>query len=108
MKHYNSKRQYDPAAAARRAATLLTLDEGQKFLLREIYDKSFESTFTLFFKEMPQDGRKQCKIALNYWFMTTNTDSIDINFLATLHGPAGRHAKQIMTAMNPACSIEGG
>ena len=40
--------------------------------------------------------------------MTTNTDSIDINFLATLHGPAGRHAKQIMTAMNPACSIEGG
>ena len=65
MKHHNSKRQY-AAAAARRTATLLTLDEGQKFLLREIYDKSFESTFTLFFKEMPQDGRKQCKIALNY------------------------------------------
>ena len=66
MKHHNIKCQYDAAAAARRAATLLTLDEGQKFLLREIYDKSFESTFTLFFKEMPQDGRKQCKIALNY------------------------------------------
>jgi hypothetical protein len=68
MKHHNSKCQYAAAAAAaaRRAATLLTLDEGQKFLLREIYDKSFESTLTLFFKEMPQDWRKQCKIALNY------------------------------------------
>ena len=31
--------------------------------------------------------------------MTTNTDSIDINFLATLRGP-GRHAKQIMTVLN--------